>query len=50
MITELDNLETGGCNPIGIENLKEQDDEFIIDYEEIEQYKDQFENWQGPTE
>ena len=50
LITELDNLETGGCNPIGIEKLEEKDDKFIIDHEEIEQYKDKFENWQGPTE
>ena len=49
LITELDNLETGGCNPIGIEELDEQGDQFIIDHEEIEQYKDKFENWQGPT-
>ena len=49
LITELDNLETGGCNPIGIEGLEEQNDKFIIDHEEIEQYKDKFENWKGPT-
>ena len=49
LITELDNLETGGCNPIGIEELEEQDDKFIIDHEELEQYKDKFENWKGPT-
>ena len=49
LITELDNLETDGCNPIGIEKLEEQEDKFIIDHEEIEQYKDKFENWKGPT-
>ena len=49
LITELDNLETGGCNPIGIEKIEEQNDKFIIDHEEIEQYKDKFENWKGPT-
>ena len=49
LISELDNLVTDGCNPISIEKLEEQDDKFIIDHEEIEQYKNKFENWQGPT-
>lgn len=48
LITELDNLLTDGCNPIGIKNIEERNDEFIIDHEEIEQYKDKFENWEGP--
>ena len=49
LITELDNLETDGCNPIGIKELEEQENKFIIDHKEIEQYKDKFENWLGPT-
>ena len=48
-ISKLDDLVTNGCNPIGIEKIEEQEDKFIIDHEEIEQYKDKFENWKGPT-
>lgn len=48
LITELDNLVSGGCNPIGIQNIEETDSNFIISHEELEQYKDKFENWNGP--
>ena len=49
LISELDNLVSDGCNPINIEKIDEQDDKFIVDHQEIEQYKDKFENWLGPT-
>ncbi len=48
LIRNLDNLVVDGCNPIDIKNIEEKDETFIIDHEELEQYKDKFENWQGP--
>jgi uncharacterized membrane protein len=37
-----------GCNPIPIENMEEDNDTIKINHEAIEEYKDKFENWQGP--
>lgn len=47
-IDSLGELETAGCNPIGIKNMTDQKDTIKISHEELEQYKDLFENWQGP--
>lgn len=47
-IDELTNLKENGCNPIGIEDIQDNDDTLIISHTEIEQYKDLFENWKGP--
>lgn len=47
-IDNLDNLATGGCNPIAIEDLTENDEEIIIGAKQLNNLKDKFENWNGP--
>lgn len=48
-IDSLGELEDGGCNPIGIENMTDDGEMIKISHTELEQYKEKFENWQGPT-
>lgn len=47
-IDSLGELEENGCNPISIENMTDLGDTIKISHAELEQYKDSFENWQGP--
>lgn len=47
-IDKLDELETGGCNPIGIKEKQDDGEKITISHWEIESYKDKFENWKGP--
>jgi uncharacterized membrane protein len=47
-IDSLGDLVEFGCNPIPIENMEEDSDNIKISHEEIEAYKDKFENWEGP--
>ena len=47
-IDELDNLEPDGCNPIGIEDRKDEDGKIIIGTEQLKNIKNKFENWKGP--
>ena len=47
-IDQLTELKENGCNPIGIENIEEEDTTIKISHTELEKYKDLFENWKGP--
>ena len=44
------NLVEDGCNPIKIDSQVENNGIITISHEEIEQYKEKFENWKGPKE
>ena len=47
-IDDLDNLTPDGCNPIGIEDRKDEDGKIIIGTEQLKNLKIKFENWKGP--
>lgn len=47
-IDDLDNLSPDGCNPIGIDERKEEDGKIIIGTKQLKELKDKFENWKGP--
>lgn len=47
-IDDLDNLIPDGCNPIGIEERKDEDGIITIGTEQLKNLKDKFENWKGP--
>ena len=47
-IDDLDNLTPDGCNPIGIEDRKDEDGKIIIGTEQLKNLKNKFENWKGP--
>lgn len=47
-IDELDNLDSDGCNPIGIEDKTEDDDKIIIGTSQLKSLKSKFETWKGP--
>lgn len=47
-IDDLDNLVDYGCNPISIEDLKENNGIITVGTEQLKRLKDKFENWNGP--
>ncbi len=49
-IDNLDNLQSDGCNPIAIEDKKEEYGKIIINTEQLKKLKSKFENWKGPKE
>lgn len=49
-IDELDNLDSDGCNPIGIEDKTEDNDKIIIGTSQLKSLKSKFETWKGPKQ
>ena len=47
-IDELDNLEEDGCNPISIEEMKDDGNKIIIGTTQLKELKEKFVNWKGP--
>ena len=47
-IDDLDNLTSGGCNPIGIKERKDKDGIITIGTKQLKELKSKFENWKGP--
>lgn len=47
-IDKLDELEEDGCNPLAIEDKVDEGEKITISHQELEKYKDKFDNWQGP--
>ena len=47
-IDELDNLEEDGCNPISIEEMKDDGNKIIIGTIQLKGLKEKFVNWKGP--
>lgn len=47
-IDDLDNLIDDGCNPIAIEDKKEENGIITIGTKQLKELKDKFENWKGP--
>ena len=47
-IDNLENLVPDGCNPIAIEDRKDEDGKIIIGTKQLNELKDKFENWEGP--
>lgn len=43
-------LKKGGCNPVPLVKQSEENGMITITKEELEKYKTNFKNWQGPTE
>lgn len=46
-INDLDHLVEYGCNPLTIENKTEDENTIVIDVEQLQALKSNFENWQG---
>ena len=44
----IEGITKEGCNPIPVKIMDEKDDEIIISSSFIEEYKDNFKNWNGP--
>lgn len=47
-VDKLDNLEYDSCNPIMIEEIKNENGKIIIGTKQLQELKDRFENWNGP--
>lgn len=47
-IDKLDNLTTGGCNPISIESMTKKNGIITIKTNQLKKLKNNFKNWEGP--
>ncbi len=47
-IDDLDNIESDGCNPIKVNNIKKVGSNIIVNPKELQELKDKFKNWNGP--